>query len=196
MPAKSRAKRKRRRSRSGGEPKGAASAAPPRQAPKQKPLKRSERNPKPRQAPAPQRARETGVWGFLASRSKLGERPKAPWHPVPLTELATMAGVAALIAGLVAGPSNGAAAIAAGAILLVLSTGELCAREHFSGYKSHVTLLAVLVVVAIHAFIYFVITRSWRGTASIGVDVAIFVGLSLLLYQAHRRARAVRPGVR
>lgn len=67
------------------------------------------------------------------------ERPPAPWGSFPLAELSVLAGIIALIAGLV---SRSPTTIGVGVVLAALGGLEVSAREHFAGYRSHTTLLA------------------------------------------------------
>jgi hypothetical protein len=80
---------------------------------------------------------------------RIDERPKAPWHPFPLVELAVLMGIACIVVGLLERDA------AAGRTLLVLglalgSLGGLdtAVREHFAGYRSHTLLLSVFPAVA------------------------------------------------
>ena len=72
------------------------------------------------------------------------ERPPAPWGSFPLAELTVLAGIVALIAGVV---SKSPTAIGVGVVLAALGGLEVSAREHFAGYRSHTTLLAGAVFV-------------------------------------------------
>jgi hypothetical protein len=67
------------------------------------------------------------------------ERPPAPWGSVPLAELVILAGIVALVIGLV---GNRPTAIFVGIALAGLGGLEVAIREHFAGYRSHTTLLA------------------------------------------------------
>ena len=67
------------------------------------------------------------------------ERPPAPWGNAPLAELVILAGIVALAVGVIGGHPT---AIGAGIALAGLGGLEVAIREHFSGYRSHTTLLA------------------------------------------------------
>ena len=67
------------------------------------------------------------------------ERPPAPWGSFPLAELTVLAGIVALVVGVV---SKSPTAIGIGVVLAALGGLEVSAREHFAGYRSHTTLLA------------------------------------------------------
>jgi len=80
------------------------------------------------------------------SPGAVGERPRGLFGAVPVSELAILAGGFAFIVGMVRG---GGPALYVGLIVLGLGVVEFTAREHFSGYRSHTTLLAAIPVVPI-----------------------------------------------
>lgn len=104
------------------------------------------------------------------------ERPRAPWHPLPVTEIVLMAGVAGVIVGMSRGPDRGKAALLLGLGLCVLSVAELTMREHMSGYRSHTLLLAFIPVVVTETVV--AIVSGDRTAARIAlVPEAIMFGL-------------------
>jgi hypothetical protein len=76
--------------------------------------------------------------------AKPDDRPAAPWGKVPLAELTILAGIVALIVGLV---GRHPTALGLGVALAGLGGMEVAIREHFAGYRSHTTLLAGTVFV-------------------------------------------------
>src|SRR3954468_14129665 len=71
------------------------------------------------------------------------ERPKPPWHPVPLIELSVLVGIVLIVIGLINNESSkGRIAIVFGLALASLAGLDTAVREHFSGYRSHSSLLA------------------------------------------------------
>jgi hypothetical protein len=72
-------------------------------------------------------------------RARSEDRPAAPWGSAPLTEVATLLGLAALLGGFVA---RSTPVLAAGFVLVALAAVELAVREHLAGFRSHTTLLA------------------------------------------------------
>jgi hypothetical protein len=84
------------------------------------------------------------------------DRPPALWAPFPLTELLTLAGIALMVWGFLAGGGGEAnARIVAGLAIASIGGLELAIREHVTGFRSHTTLLAAtagVVVVAGLAF--------------------------------------------
>ena len=88
--------------------------------------------------------RQTGARGFKDPQS-LGERPQAPWHPVPVSELLILIGAIATAIGaskLSKQDTAGAATLVAGVAAVLVGTVEFSLREHRSGYRSHTILLA------------------------------------------------------
>jgi hypothetical protein len=112
------------------------------------------------------------------------ERPKAPWHPFPLVELCVLAGIVLLILGLIDFESRrGKTMLVVGLGLGSLGGLDTAAREHFSGYKSHTTVLAGVPAVALAAVLYFV-QAPWP-VVSIGA-VVTFVGAFFLLSRRYQ----------
>jgi hypothetical protein len=96
--------------------------------------------------------RETGTRGFKDPQS-LGERPQAPWHPVPVSELLILIGAVATAIGaskLSKQDTAGAATLVAGVAAVLIGTVEFSLREHRSGYRSHTILLALLPTVVLY----------------------------------------------
>jgi lysylphosphatidylglycerol synthetase-like protein (DUF2156 family) len=71
------------------------------------------------------------------------ERPKPPWHPVPLVELSVLVGIVLIVVGLLnSDSSKGRLAAVFGLVLASLAGLDTAAREHFNGFRSHSSLLA------------------------------------------------------
>jgi uncharacterized membrane protein len=100
---------------------------------------------------AGQRSSTAGA-GFKDPQS-VGERPEAPWHPVPVSELLILIGALATVIGASKLKADGASAaptLIAGIVAVLIGTVEFSFREHRSGYRSHSILLALLPTVAIY----------------------------------------------
>jgi hypothetical protein len=84
------------------------------------------------------------------------ERPKPPWHPVPLVELAVLVGIVLIVIGLIHNEtSRGRLALVFGLALASLAGLDTAVREHFAGYRSHSSLLAAFpAVVAVAALAF------------------------------------------
>ena len=105
----------------------------PQDAPPQRPSSKQAR------APAPPRAS-----GAYRDPLSVGERPPAPWHPLPLSELLILVGAIGTIVGFNRGEKGGGPVLFAGIAAVALGTIEVTLREHMSGYRSHAILLAML----------------------------------------------------
>ena len=88
--------------------------------------------------------------------ARVDEAPKAPWHPVPLVELAILAGLILIVVGFFTGGRSGGVLVTGGIALVSLTSLELAIREHVSGYRSHSALLAAVAAVAAGALAYVV----------------------------------------
>jgi hypothetical protein len=105
---------------------------------------------RPRQRAKP--PRETRRGGFKDPQS-LGERPEAPWHPFPLSELLILIGAIATVVGLTKlkhGLASGGATLVVGVVAVLAGTVEFTLREHRSGYRSHTILLAAIPAVVVY----------------------------------------------
>ena len=117
------------------------------------------------------------------------ERPKAPWHPVPVAEIWIAAGMVGVFVGLVRG------AHASAALPLVIGLGavavgvlEFTAREHFSGYRRHTALIAFLIAAAIHGALVLLSPFRLIGAGALAIDLVVF-GVACGLLDAAWRAR-------
>jgi hypothetical protein len=88
--------------------------------------------------------------GAMAMLGKEGERPAGLFGPVPVSELAILAGIVGAVVGFVNG---GGPALIVGIIVCALGVIELTAREHFSGFRSHTTLLAAVPAIVLEAIL-------------------------------------------
>ena len=86
-----------------------------------------------------------GLTGTLA----LGERPQAPWHPLPLSELLILVGAIGAVIGFSRGES-GTVLIFAGLAAVLIGTIEVTLREHLSGYRSHTLILSLLPAIVLY----------------------------------------------
>src|SRR3954467_9256560 len=110
--------------------------------------------------PAPAPARGEGRPGADATRRRGGrprleDRPKPPWHPVPLVELCVLVGLVLLVLGVIdLGSDRGKLLLVCGMALGSLGGADTALREHFAGFRSHTTLLsgppAVLTATALY----------------------------------------------
>ena len=96
-------------------------------------------------------------------------RPDAIWAPFPLTEIGMAAGLVLFLLGFAGSP----VLLLTGVGVLVVVVSELCLREHFTGFRSHSLLLALLPVTTLHLALVVVAGVNWRGPLALAVDVAI-----------------------
>jgi hypothetical protein len=123
-----------------------------------------------------------------------GERPPSPFGGVPVSEIAIFAGLVAIVVWLIRG---GTVTLIVGLAVLALGVVEVTAREHFSGYRSHTTLLAAIPSVALGIALVSIIgtDRRNRGPVLLAVALPVFALLVWFLrrrFQIARHARAVR----
>ncbi len=133
-------------------------------------------------APAPRRA--------SAPKPPGPERPKAIWHPVPVTEVAILFGTLAMLIGFTQG-KGGVVPMAVGFGIVVLAVGELSVREHFTGFRSHALLLALLPVVVLEGLLYAFVGIS--GPLLLAIAVPTFISLAFIFRARYREARMDRP---
>jgi hypothetical protein len=141
--------------------------------------------PRPPARPAPA-ARDTGFAARTARGKPAEDRPKAPWHPVPLAELCVLVGIILIVAGLIAGVSGdrGRLLLVTGLALGSLGGLDTAAREHFSGWASHTAVLAGVPAVAVAAVLFFA-KAPW--IAVVAAMVVVFAGAATGLDRAWRR---------
>ena len=126
--------------------------------------------------------------GASITRPDVDERPKPPWHPFPLVELAVLAGIVMLILGLLdSGSDRGRALLVCGMLLGSLGGLDTALREHFAGYRSHTMILAGLPAVALAAAAFFA-HAPWL--AVIAAAVLAFAAGAWLLARAYARRAA------
>jgi hypothetical protein len=137
-------------------------------------------------APAPALRRRTG-------RPSLEERPKPPWHPVPLVELCVLVGIVLLVLGALDLRSDrGKLMLVMGMALGSLGGLDTALREHLAGYRSHTTVIASLPAVTTAALLYFA-RAPWP--VLIAGAVAVFAGVFWLMRRVFmRRASRARRG--
>jgi hypothetical protein len=117
-------------------------------------------------------------------RARLEEAPSAPWSPFPLVELVTLAGIVLIVVGFVAGGSRRGLLLACGFALVSLAAVELAIREHFSGYRSHSTLLAGVCAVAVDVPLFF---TQLRQELLLAIGAVVFAGMIALLRRTFQR---------
>jgi hypothetical protein len=157
---------------------------------------------------AAQRERGAAKSAGLKDPQSLGERPEAPWHPVPVSELLILIGAVATVVGaskLSKDGSGGTPTLIAGIVAVLIGTIEFSFREHRSGYRSHTILLALLPTVALYTGSLLVLAAFISPVpvglkvAPLAVAVPLFAILFKLLrarFQDARRERVFAGGRR
>jgi len=125
------------------------------------------------------------------------ERPQAPWHPLPLSELLILVGAIGTVIGLQKGLSHGGGPLLAGLAAVVVGTVEVTLREHLSGFRSHAVLLSLLAAIVLHTAVVLIVaafTRTPRAlnVALLALDAAVFATVFKLLRARFRDARRER----
>jgi hypothetical protein len=122
-----------------------------------------------------------------------GERPPNLFGGVPVSEIAIFFGGLGALVGLASGAVQ---ALVVGIVVCALGVVEFTAREHFSGYRSHATLLAAIPAVGIGVGLIALVGGSLgRSTLLLAVG-PVFAVLFWLLrnrFRSARQARIARP---
>jgi hypothetical protein len=115
------------------------------------------------------------------------ERPQAPWHPLPLSELLIFVGIIGAVIGASRGES-GLPALLAGVGAVTVGTLEFTIREHRAGFRSHASLLAALPTALLHGALAVGLLALHAPSPSwVLVPVLVDVPVFLVLYRALRR---------
>jgi uncharacterized membrane protein HdeD (DUF308 family) len=112
---------------------------------------------------------------------------------LPVSELAILAGVVALVFGVI---SHAGAPLTAGVILCLLGVAEVTAREHFSGYRSHTVLLAAIPSVVAEFLIVLTVGAPAIRVLLLVPVAAVFGACAWFLrrrFLVARQARLARP---
>jgi len=123
-----------------------------------------------------------------------GERPQAPWHPLPLSELLILIGAIGVVLGLT---GHATSTLLAGFAAVLLGTAEVSWREHRVGYRSHTLLLALAPTVFFHSAIilglaFFIRVPRVLNLVMLPIDGALFALLFKLLRLRFQDARHER----
>ena len=107
-----------------------------------------------------------------------------------MSEVAIFAGAVAFVIGLVQGGAN--PALIVGLIVLALGVVEVTAREHFSGFRSHTTLLAGIPAVGVGIAIIAIVGSRTTRQLLLVVVVLVFAGLFYAFRRSFMAARQRR----
>lgn len=120
------------------------------------------------------------------TRSRSADRPPAPWGSFPLVELLVLIAIVLLVWGVVA---RRGVIVAAGLGIGSIGGLELSIREHFTGFRSHTSLLAGAVALIVIVVTSLVASGTARLVVLPVAGVVFVVAFWLL-----RRAFARRSG--
>ena len=125
----------------------------------------------------------------------VGERPPSPFGGVPVSEIAIFAGLVAIVVWLISG---GLPVLVVGLTVTTLGVLEITGREHFTGYRSHTTLLAAIpaIALAIGVLSLVGINKSNRAPFMIAIAAPVYAFLFWQLrkrFMVARQARVARP---
>lgn len=123
------------------------------------------------------------------SLGTVGERPAGIFGGVPVAEVAILAGMVLLVVGMI---EHGGSPLEVGIIVMGLGVTEVTAREHFSGFRSHATLLALMPAVVCEAVYALVVGVPNQRILLLVPVIPIFALCFLLLRRHFRVARHAR----
>lgn len=147
-----------------------------------------------RERQAKRAAATAATSGPIVATRTHGERPRPPWHPLPLSELLILAGAISVIIALKSNVSHVPTTLLVDIAAVSLGTLEVVIREHRSGFRSHTIMLAALPVLIFHSVTILVIsifTTAPRlvNVGLFAVDLALFVLLFRLMRSSFLTAR-------
>jgi hypothetical protein len=115
----------------------------------------------------------------------VGERPQAPWHPWPFSELLILVGAIGSLVGFATGATS---TLFASLGAVVIGTLEFTIREHRTGYRSHAALLAAVPTALVHGGVALgLFALGAQGAVLVIAPLVVDVPLFWLLYR-HLRA--------
>ena len=119
----------------------------------------------------------------------VGERPPGPFGGLPVSELLILIGGVGAVVGYVA---DGTTAMLVGLAIVAIGVVEVTAREHFSGFRSHTTLLAGIPAVGAGVVVIEVVGSHTTRQVLLFVVALVFGGLFWLFRRAFVTARQRR----
>ena len=128
----------------------------------------------------------------LARRRGRQERPPSPWGSFPLVEITILIALVLLVTGFLMGNTRGVVMILAGVSLASLAALELTLREHFTGYRSHTSVLAGFVGVFVLGLGF---VLAWPQLVKVGAGAGAFL-LSFYLFREAFKRRSGGLGFR
>jgi uncharacterized membrane-anchored protein len=136
--------------------------------------------------------------GAFTDLKSVGERPQAPWHPLPLSELLILVGLIGAIVAWLRGPADNETLLVAAIAAVAIGTVEVTLREHLSGFRSHTLMLSVIPAIVLHSAVVLVTLAvsdrvpRWLQLALLPIDLALVVVCFKLLRARYVDARRER----
>jgi hypothetical protein len=134
----------------------------------------------------------------LGDLKAAGERPQAPWHPLPLSELLILIGAIGALVAWVRGVQSNGALLGAAIGAVAIGTIEVTLREHLSGFRSHTLMLSAIPAIVFHTAVVLVVLAvanqapGWLSIALLPIDVALLLVCFKLLRARYADARRER----
>ena len=116
------------------------------------------------------------------------ERPLPLWGALPLTELAVFLAIVGAIVGWLVGGRTGTVVVIGAFALGSLAGLELAVREHFSGYRSHTSLLAGLIALVVMVVLFVAVpTGTFGPLYRLAIVAAVFAAVFPFFRRAFKR---------
>src|SRR4051794_8970456 len=126
-----------------------------------------------------------------AGKTSFEDRPPAPWGSFPLVEIVVFIALCLIVAGFFVRGPRGGTMLVGGLVLGSLGGLELSIREHFSGFRSHTTLLAGAVAFIAIALTFLLTRHSDARVLILPIAGIVFAVSFWLLRQAFVRRSGV-----
>lgn len=117
-----------------------------------------------------------------------GDPPPNPFGGLPVSELMIFVGAISAIVGWV---ELAAPAWIVGIAVCAIGVTEVTAREHFSGYRSHTTLLAGIAAGVVAVALIVLVGAALERGAVLGIALAVF---GILVWPLRKRFVRARQG--
>jgi hypothetical protein len=125
----------------------------------------------------------------VRSPGAYGHRPEGLFGGLPVSEVMILAGLVAVVVGVVGGAEG---SLVVGAVVCAVGVIEITAREHFSGFRSHATLLAAFPAVAVEVALGLIVGGPAHRQLILLPAIPVFGVCFWLLRRRFRRARQRR----
>ena len=107
---------------------------------------------------------------------------------MPLTEGVILIGIVVLVVGMTGGSANRVLRVGFGLGLVMLASIELALREHLAGYRSHSSLLAGSVAVALTVPLVLLVPGIAKAVVLVAGAIVFFVVFQVLSGLFRRRS--------